>query len=94
MEGRRSPLSLQGIPGPSGPPGTKGLPGEPVSALPLPLCILVLTGWSQIGRPPWGVGQGVTRGERMESDCAEADGTGCGGCSEPWQGSSGALGGV
>lgn len=91
MEGLRSPLSLQGIPGPSGPPGTKGLPGEPVSAFSLlPLCLFVLAGWSQIGRPPRGVGRGVTQGERLESDYAGADGTGRGGCSEPWQGSSGA----
>lgn len=64
MEGLRSLLSLQGIPGPSGPPGTKGLPGEPVSALPLPLCIFVLAGWSQIGCSPRAMGQGGSRKER------------------------------
>lgn len=44
MEGLRSPLFLQGIPGPSGPPGTKGLPGEPVSALSLPFGIFAPAG--------------------------------------------------
>jgi hypothetical protein len=32
-EGLKSPVSLQGIPGPSGPPGAKGLPGEPVRVI-------------------------------------------------------------